>query len=368
MSQAVILLWVSTTGFGQAATNVSPIPTLARESPRTFAYTPPTPRERQTLAAWAKHRHLTLEPPRAEPSEPRWVYDSRLVQMVEQLLEAARLSAGSLDEELAIEQLRRAEALVYAHPELPQAAYLLAEAAWQQAALADRQGHARLAEIQRGRAARLEGARVPPYAAATQLRTGPGTDDSDPLVPRVLNVKGPAPSDSLVWDGIRQATLRLTTSVGEHHVQVLREHRIVWAGFVTVHPDPAELILPVPAPAPCTLSDFSSVSLAEDRVDVAPPVRCAAWAVARPSTISGIDVALCQFDRCGPLLNWRQGFGEPLRYPLHEPHPWRLPSWTSYVAAGVGTAAAASLLLWQSGAFDEPARGPASWTFGGVAE
>jgi hypothetical protein len=67
-------------------------------------------------------------------------------------------------------------------------------------------------------------------------------------------------------------------------------------------------------------------------------------------------------------MNWQEGFREPLLRPLHEAHPWQLPAWAGYVAAGVGAAAATGLVLWQSGAFDDPAEQPKSFSFGGIEE
>jgi len=149
---------------------------------------------------------------------------------------------------------------------------------------------------------------------------------------------------------------------------VLRDDALIWAGFVLVHDADNELAIPAPAPRPCSKPDLSGVSVHRDRVTGAEGVRCPRWAVARPAAGRGVDVALCRHGACGALMNWQEGFGEPLVRPLHEAHPWRLPAWTGYLAAGVGAAAATGLLLWQSGAFEDPAQEPRSFSFGGIAE
>jgi hypothetical protein len=273
-----------------------------------------------------------------------------------------------LDDALALEQLAQAETLIYEHPELPQAGFLLAEAAAQQAPIFEHTGQARLAQIQRLRAATLEGERVRPYAAATEVHSTPSDARAPAAGSRDVTVTGLAAGDTLVWDGSPIAARRLTVPIGEHHVQVLRDTALIWAGFLLVHGADTEVRVPVAPPAPCSRRDLSGAGVQHDRVTGAEGVRCPLWALARPAAGKGVDVALCRRSECGSLMNWQEGFGEPLVKPLHEAHPWRLPSWTGYVAAGVGAAAATGLILWQSGAFDDPAEQPRSFTFGGIEE
>ncbi|HTV18265.1 MAG TPA: hypothetical protein VMG12_06330, partial [Polyangiaceae bacterium] len=75
---------------------------------------------RADVAAWASTRHW-----RAEPLRPATVNDdAALVDQIEALLEEARAAAPAPGTPPALE---RAEALLLEHPELPQAAWLLAE-------------------------------------------------------------------------------------------------------------------------------------------------------------------------------------------------------------------------------------------------
>ncbi len=369
MSQAVILFWVSATLSGVAADDVRPKPTSPAIGgwATTTQAAKPSREQQAALEAWAEARLLKLAPPKEEASSHWPSYSAVLVRRVESLLEQARLSAGSLDETLALEQLHHAESLVYDHPELPQASYLLAEAAWQQAALAERAGNAELSSIQRSRAETLEGSRARAYASAPEVQTSL-TRASSTIVNQRLRVQGLTESDRLVWDGVLLETRHLSTRAGEHHAQVFREGQLAWAGFVMVASGATTLDLPLAAPAPCTRSDLASARIQHNRVLLDRAVRCPLWAVARPSNQKGVDIALCRHDSCGSLLNWREAFGAPLTEPLHARHPWRLPSWTIYLAAGVGAAAATGLTLWQAGAFDEPERAPATWSFGGVSE
>ncbi len=376
MNQAVILLWVSSTLFGRDRVDVSTEPTWttrpALASGPTFAYTeatpPPNPSELAALTTWAERHLLRLEPPAPANASSLPAYARAVVRQIEDLLEQARLSAGSLDERLALEQLAQAEALIYEHAELPQAGLLLAEAASQQASIAERHGNGTLAQIQRLRAEALEGPRVRPYADSTEVQVG--SNDGSPTIvasTQRIQVRGLAITDTLVWDGNVRGPRRFSTLVGEHHAQVLREGQLIWAGFVMVYKTSTEVNLAVEAPAPCTRSDLV-VSVEHERPMPASGVRCPLWALARPAKSAGVDIALCRLDRCGALQHWRVGFGEPLVAPLHEEHPFRLPNWALYVAAGFGAAAATSLVLWQSGAFDDPERTPATWSFGGIGD
>ena len=373
MNQAVILLWVPATLLGREPIDVSAEPTWTRHpalaSGPTFAYTegtrPPQRTELEALTTLAERHLLRIEPPVPTPRSQLPAYNGAIVQQVESLLEQARLSAGSLDERLALEQLAEAEALIYQHAELPQAGFLLAEAASQQAGIMERQGNGQLAQIQRLRAEALEGPRSRPYAAATEVQTT--SNDGASTAASSIQIGGLLPTDILVWDGTVKASRSFSTRVGEHHAHVLREGQLIWAGFVMVYRAMADVDLVVGPPAPCTRSDLT-VRIEHDRVIPAQGVGCPLWALARPATSDGVDVALCRFDHCSSLLNWQAGFGKPLVAPLHDQHPFRLPRWALYVAAGVGAAAATSLILWQTGAFDDPKRAPATWTFGGIGD
>ncbi|HEY6723970.1 MAG TPA: hypothetical protein VI197_08055 [Polyangiaceae bacterium] len=368
MSQAVILVWVSVTT-GSAAPHVGEEPTPHARTVTTFDYTTSaTPSQRRAITAWAQSHLLSIAAPATDAATGPRGYDSGVVERIEELLEQARVSAGSLDDALALEQLALAEALIYEHPELPQAGFLLAEAAAQQAPIVEHAGQARLAQIQRLRAATLEGERVRPYAAATEVHSTSSDARGPNAGSRDVTVTGLATGDTLVWNGSPIAARRLTVPIGEHHVQVLRDSSQIWAGFLLVHDADREIRVPVAPPAPCSRADLSVASVRRDHVIGSQGVRCPLWAIARPAAGKGIDVALCRRAECGSLMNWQEGFGEPLVKPLHEAHPWRLPSWAGYVAAGVGAAAATSLILWQSGAFDDPEEQPRSFTFGGIEE
>src|SRR5687768_589206 len=78
-----------------------------------------SPTQRAQLERWVAERGGRLELAAAPNERP---HDSRVVEQIETALENARAAAESAADELAW-----AEQLLLAHPELPQAAWLLAE-------------------------------------------------------------------------------------------------------------------------------------------------------------------------------------------------------------------------------------------------
>ncbi len=359
MSQAAILVWLPAMAASAPGDAVGVVPT---SEPLSVAHAP-TAGQRTLLNRWAERRLLVLRAPRLEPESRSVGYSGELVKRIEDLLEQARTLSGSLDEARALVHLREAEKLVYEHPELPQAAFLLAEAAMQQAEIALRRGETRLSEIQRERARVLEGKR-----AATYTQKLP-TENAETGAPaRLVRVEGLAPSDVLEWNGRRQPSASALVSPGEHHVRVLRLGRLAYGGFVMVPVSGDIVRLNLPSPPPCTAADLAGVSARGRRVTGQANVGCPRWVVARPGKTSGIEVALCEQTRCGKLLDWHEGDGALLSAPVHPESEWRWPVWATYLGLGLGVAATTGAVLWQSGAFDEPERGPATWTFGGVEE
>jgi hypothetical protein len=82
-------------------------------------------------------------------------------------------------------------------------------------------------------------------------------------------------------------------------------------------------------------------------------VRCAAWAAAAPAEGPGAaTIAVCSGDRCSPnsTLGVRIATG-----PASDERASAkgfLPAWAVWTLAGVGAAAATSIVLWRAGVFD----------------
>ena len=101
MSQAAILVWVSVTT-GSAADHVGPRPTPEARVRTTFDYTTDyttaaTRGQRAAINAWAQSHLLTVESPKHEARGTIAGYDPKWVRQIEDLLEQARVSAGSMD-------------------------------------------------------------------------------------------------------------------------------------------------------------------------------------------------------------------------------------------------------------------------------
>src|SRR5687767_11795154 len=90
------------------------------------------------LDSWARARLVRLEDAAGELTADPTAYSPVTVARIEDLLEEARVAADSLDEPSALDRLNEAERLLLAHPELPQAAWLLAEKLVSEASLREK--------------------------------------------------------------------------------------------------------------------------------------------------------------------------------------------------------------------------------------
>jgi len=309
---------------------------------------------RADIAAWASARQLGAQLLR--PTAPS--YDPALADRVETLLEEARAATPSQGTPGALE---RAEALLLEHPELPQAAWLLAERfAIEAQALTtpDEATAARRRELEQ-RARALEGTRSEPAGATPSPAAAP------PSSHRALAPSGTRPRDRVFIDGRPLATPPVDSAAGadsddaealapgRHHVLVTRAGLPIWSGWVELAAEGA-WSLEDPSPG-CSGLDLADVTARSDAPDPAPGVRCERWAVARPSLRGGADIAACSRSRCGA---WQHASAAPpldasMRAPAPagaEPAAW--PAWATWSLVGAGTLAAAGLVLWQLGALD----------------
>lgn len=321
MSGAIVVLWLGTG------------PELAERSAE--------------IDAWASRQKLHAEPLR--PAAPS--YDAALVDELEALLEEARTTPSTRGASPALE---RAEALLLEHPELPQAAWLLAERqAIEAGALVALDAAAAARRLELGKtAARLEGVR-----AATAGTPEPGPDAPAPSEPVTSAPvpRGARPHDRVFIDGVEvsaEAGAPVTLAPGRHHALVARGTVSVWAGWLRLEPGHV-VQLPDVGPA-CSAHDLADVGGGSEAPGPAPGVRCERWAVARPSSAGGIDVAECAAARCGP---WQHAGVERfvgalvVLPPAREPERGEWPGWATWSLVGAGALAATGLVLWQVGAF-----------------
>ena len=129
---------------------------------------------------------------------------------------------------------------------------------------------------------------------------------------------------------------------------MLRNGRLVWAGWVKVEAQQAELRLPVPETIPCSADDLAGSRFEAGRALANAHARCDSYVLARARLGGGIEAALCERNSCCSV-----SIGEHAS--AGAPHAdAKPPLWPYAVALGAGALAVTGLVLWKSGAFDRP--------------
>jgi hypothetical protein len=305
------------------------------------------------LAAWARSRGVTLTGP-SDDSRRTLAYPESVAAQIEAELTRAREATTALDAEGADRSLERAESTLLAHPELPQAAFLLAE-------------------VLRARAARASTvAPKDPELALASLREARGLDggrkaalgEEEGPPPELVSVEITAPeSGELHVDGVPRSRSAGKTELsrGRHHVVLMAFGRAVWASWVTATPD-ARIEAPE-VRTPCSRQDFDGVGLRGAHVS-APKTTCGDW-VAASHHDQALFVARCSQSTCGPLIEWRVRLPVAPLVPRYQDHS--IPSWIGWSSAGVLAVVATSIALVASGAF-ETAPQTTRFSYGGVVQ
>jgi hypothetical protein len=308
------------------------------------------------LQAWANAHELHLRPAISIPPTPSHRQnDPKLAAEIEHWLEQARLAAGADDDAGARATLDRVDSALRAHPELPAAAWLMAERFSLEAQLAERrpEQQPRATELRRAAFA-LEGARSVSFKSSET--------PADPTRAVSVRVSGLAAGDQLEWDGMAR-TVPLRTLPGLHQARVLRQSRLISAQWIHVGETENDVQLATPRPASCSLEELAPTRVHAGRV-VPPDVTCEQWAVARASATGGVEIASCRRSRCNSLQIFRasQAFGKERE---REGAAWA--SVTPYALAGLGFVAVTAVVLWRVGAFDKPSAEPDRVVFSGPA-
>jgi hypothetical protein len=305
----------------------------------------PDPAASATLTRWAQNHDAKLEAPRALPAL-EVEGSNALAESCETWLAQARDQLQAGDDGAAQDLLNRLDQHLRQHPGLLQASWFMAERYRLQARLSRRASadearrFERLAEV-------TEGARAPAFGEPAATR------EAIAKVRVELVVHG-ARRHEVYWDGSPSAD-QLDTAPGEHHLLVYRGARVAWAGWVNAMTS-GKIDVWAPDAAACSAEDFEGVALdSKSLVRVPPGVRCSAWIAVAPSDRPGaLVIALCASDRC----EGASSLGEPVAtgpVPSERAAQGPLPPWAAWTLAGVGVAAATSIVLWRAGVFD-PAR------------
>lgn len=296
-----------------------------------------------TLERWARDHDTKLEAPRAEPVVEIDGSASHAERCEGRIAQARdQLQAG--DDEAAQDLLDRLDQDLHQHPELLQASWLMAERYRLQARLLRRVSaeqalrFERLAEV-------TEGARATAFGESTALPAA-GTS-----VRVALAVHG-ARRHETYWDGLPSGD-ELSTPPGEHHLLVFRGARLAWAGWVSALAS-GKIDVWVPDAPACSADDVEGVALeGRMRVRVPPGVRCAAWIAVAPSDLPGaLSIAVCGGDQCGVIATLREPLATGTAPDERIAAKGFLPAWAAWTLAGVGVAAATSIVLWRAGVFD----------------
>jgi hypothetical protein len=302
--------------------------------------TAPQPHQRTDIAAWAKARGFSPVAPAAPPPAS---YDAMLIAQVEALLEEARSAPPAPASASGASAFERAEALLAAHPELPQAAWLLAERyALEAHALGNDPAAGERRESLLARARALEGERAIPAGLDSRSASPYSGVAAASALP--IAVAGARPHDRVFVDGVAGASV----APGRHHVQLYRGAHRVWVGWVDGDAGAA----PRDPTQACSTFDLADVVSGTEGPRPAPGVHCARWLAARPAPLAGIEVAECALSRCG---HWQAGNGARMPSAAHvqteDVAAW--PTWATWGIVGAGAAVATGVVvLWRTGSFD----------------
>lgn len=296
-----------------------------------------------TLERWARDHDAKLEAPRAVPASAEEDPPS-LAERCETSLEQARDQLQAGDDEAARSILARLEQDLRQHPELLQAGWFMAERHRIEARIARRVSpdqadrYEQLADVIEGPRAPAFGDAARPRAPTSQVRVA-------------LVVHGPRRHE-IHWDGAPTAD-ELSTPAGEHHLLVFRGARVAYAGWVSALSS-GKIDVWVPDAVPCSPEDFDGVAFeSRTRVRVPSGVRCAAWAVAAPSgRPGGVSIAVCSGAQCQAMTSSHETIATGPAPDEKAVSKGFLPAWAAWTLAGVGVAAATSIVLWRAGVFD----------------
>jgi hypothetical protein len=296
------------------------------------------PRHRAAIAAWATSQGFEAADP-APTGAP--AYPEQAAEEAERLLEEARETGPS-----ARESFERLDAVLAAHPELPQAGWLLAERYALEAQTLPREpGATARPELARRRQA-IEGRRASIFGATAQ-----GGAPEASLAPLALTP--PRPGDEVWLDGVPIQNGERVAS-GKHLAQVFRGDTRILAQWVDLE-SPPRLSFADTTPA-CAQADLSGTRAGAVAPRAAPGVSCASWAVATLDASGALLVSLCRGSSCEAWQSRAESGGtraDPDRASTGE-RSW--PAWVTWSAVGVGVAAGAALVLWRTGALDHETR------------
>jgi hypothetical protein len=311
---------------------------------------PPDATQAKALASLAHAHGKGLAPPPAD-RPPVIAIHLEIADDVEDLLDRARDAIIARDGAGADHALATGEGLLRAHPELPQAALLMAElerarsARWRRVAPLD----AEAADRAWQRADAVDGARV----------AGLGEIASASLPPPAT-IALALPGDDRAWLDGQPVGATVLTRAGPHALVVTAEGAPVWAGWVDAPAGSSSVDIDAPATIPCSADDVARTSVSDGAVR-ADRVQCARWVAATTGAQPGtIRAAWCEVNHCTPLLDWPSppawassppgAAGSAAANSRDRGSRW--PVWATWALAGAGVAIATGVGIFASGALE----------------
>jgi hypothetical protein len=318
---------------------------------------PPSPAEEQALGRWARASGVTLTAP-ADRHPPHLAAHLEVAGIVEDLLDRARDAMAARDADAIDRATASAEALLRAHPALPQAAWLMAEVEraratrWRRVAPEDAEAGDRAWM----RAQALDGGRVPGIGevagatgapAATITLVFPAGDEA-----RLDGV--PVPASASAAD---RSAAPASTLAGPHDLVISADGAPVWAGWIEVDPGASRLEVDAPGLVPCSAADVARASSAG--LQAAPAVACGSWvAVSRGAQPGSLRIARCGAGRCEAPVEWSESAAwargtTSTATGSHDRSTGKSwPAWATWALAGAGVALAAGIAIAASGALE----------------
>jgi len=271
------------------------------------------------LQTWASARGLRLVTP-SEGGQRALAVDPAIATRVEEDLRVSREMTTQHDADRAERALARAEALVRAHPEIPQAAWLLAE-------------------VERGWAARFiqleprdveRAGRHWRAAAALDGGRAPGVGEPTVAIESTVafSIDATGPTEGMRWDGDPITSGPHEARPGMHQLVAQSNGDVVFAQWINVTTG-TTVHVALPSAEPCSRVDFATPS----------SVRCPSWTLAKRGDVAGtFIVRTCAGSACGAelLVAPLSRIGPEIPPITHH----GLPVWAAWTLAGVGIVAA----------------------------
>jgi hypothetical protein len=302
-----------------------------------LASEPPNADQSRALKSWSQARGIQLSPP-GPAIAPALPTDPSTAEVVESMLERARDSIAGRDGEDAERALTSAESVLRAHPELPQAAWLMAEverakaARWRRLTPAD-------AEAAAGawlRAEALDGGRVP----------GVGEEGSSQHPLEATITLELSHEETQPWlDGELVRSGSVATRAGPHALLVTWDGTPVWAAWIDAPAGHSTVHVSIPEAPACSAGDVSRAHVTGDAID-ARRVQCRAWiAVLGGAKPGSLRVVVCAANRCGSILAWNAPIPWTWSPSVQRDRSTGWPTWATWGLVGAGAAIAAGVVV-----------------------